>query len=237
MSTFTIELRDVIELTGGETEQTTGIVKLIGGDIGLQWYPIFDEGYRDRLTGKIVDHYWNREIGFETIDLFKMKMRTRMNEIMPYYNQLYTSERLAIDPLSNVDLRTLSTGESLQHVTAEGESTTTSESDSASRTVQSELPQVKLSPNKDYATAAADVNTKGVSGGTGNENTTSDSETTQSNDSRVSGFQGNQSEMLMQFRATFLNIDAMVISDLDVLFMQVWDNSDTYTNSESGFFA
>lgn len=237
MSAFTIELREVIRFTGGSTELgANGITVLTGGDIGIQYYPIFDETYRATLTGKIIDHYWNREIGFETIDIFKMKMRSRMNEIMQYYNQLYTSERLIIDPLNTVDLRTLSTGESSQNVTASGDTVTNSATKSESRVVQSSTPQVMLSGNKDYADAAADTNTKGDSDSTANETTKSDSDTTQSNDSHVTGFQGSQAELLNVFRSTFLNIDSMVISDLDELFMQVWDTNDTYTITERWYY-
>lgn len=61
-------------------------------EIGLDQYPIFDERYRKDLNKKICDHYYYREIGQETPDRFRQMMRRTMNEIMPYYNQLYKSE-------------------------------------------------------------------------------------------------------------------------------------------------
>src|SRR5690606_20658596 len=100
MSALTIELRRAIELTGGTVEvvpmeyagaEYGRISKLTGGHIGLEELPIFDTDYRDILTGKIVDKFYHREIGFETISIFSMKMRTKLNEIMPFYNQLYKS--------------------------------------------------------------------------------------------------------------------------------------------------
>ena len=40
---------------------------------------------------------------------------------------------------------------------------------------------------------------------------------------RVAGYDGKSgSELLNEFRETFLNIDLMIINDLDVLFMQLW---------------
>lgn len=41
-----------------------------------------------------------REIGLETLELFRYFMRMKMWEIMPYYNQLYKSELIEFDPLS-----------------------------------------------------------------------------------------------------------------------------------------
>lgn len=72
-------------------------------DLGLKDYPIFDENYRETLNGKILGHYYFREIGFETAGLFKFYLNQTMSEIMPYYNQLYKSELIKFDPLKNVD--------------------------------------------------------------------------------------------------------------------------------------
>lgn len=74
-----------------------------GFDIGLDKYPIFDENYRRNLNNKIIEHFYFREIGFETAELFKRYLNRTMNEIMPYYNQLYKSELISFNPLYNVD--------------------------------------------------------------------------------------------------------------------------------------
>lgn len=72
-------------------------------DIGLKTYPIFDENYRKILNSKIIEHFYFREIGFETAELFKRYLNRTMNEIMPYYNQLYKSETIEFNPLHNYD--------------------------------------------------------------------------------------------------------------------------------------
>ena len=69
-------------------------------------FPIFDESYRVPLENKILKHYYTREIGFETVGLWKHFLNTRMNEIMPYYNKLYTSELISFNPMYDVDLTT-----------------------------------------------------------------------------------------------------------------------------------
>lgn len=66
-------------------------------------YPIFDEAYRRVLERKILLQYYTREIGQETIALFKLHLANRLNLIMPYYNQLYLSELVKYDPLHNFD--------------------------------------------------------------------------------------------------------------------------------------
>lgn len=64
-------------------------------------FPIFDENYRKGLCKKILKHFYVREIGMETVGLWKLMLDTRMNEIMPYYNKLYESELLKVEPLTN----------------------------------------------------------------------------------------------------------------------------------------
>ena len=47
---------------------------------------------REEINKKLLDHYKYREIGFETIGRFIDELRIAMDEIMPYYNQLFNSE-------------------------------------------------------------------------------------------------------------------------------------------------
>lgn len=54
-------------------------------------YPIFDKNYKLPLEMKILRHYYMREIGMETVGLWKLRLEDKMNLIMPYYNQLYMS--------------------------------------------------------------------------------------------------------------------------------------------------
>ena len=70
-----------------------------GYPLNLDHYPIFDEDYRKELNQKIVEHFWFREIGQETADRFNFFLGRKMNEIMPYYNQLYKSEMIKFNPI------------------------------------------------------------------------------------------------------------------------------------------
>lgn len=67
-------------------------------------FPIFDESYRSVIETKILRHYYTREIGLETVGLWKLKLNTKLNEIMPYYNKLYKSELIEFNPLYDVEL-------------------------------------------------------------------------------------------------------------------------------------
>jgi hypothetical protein len=71
-----------------------------GYQISLNNYPIFDEGHRAILNNKIIRHYYFREICCDSPERFNFYLETKMDEIMPYYNQLYKSELLEYNPLA-----------------------------------------------------------------------------------------------------------------------------------------
>lgn len=215
MPNFTMELFRAIELSPN-------------GDIGLNDYSIFDETYRETLNKKITEHYWMREIGHETLDMFRFAMRRRMNEIMPVYNKLYMSEQLIFDPLVTMDIRTVTSGSSNMESEGHSDSTTASENSSGSRAVQSQTPQVPLSGNGDYATSAADTTSKTAAGGTGSENSESATTEESSGESHVTGYQGSPASLLMEYRRSLMNIDVLIIDELSDLFMGVWDSGDDY---------
>lgn len=68
-------------------------------------FPIFDEKYRTVLCKKILKRYYMREIAHETVGLWKLRLDTMLNEIMPYYNQLYKSALIEFDPFKDVNYK------------------------------------------------------------------------------------------------------------------------------------
>lgn len=66
-------------------------------------FPIFSDEYKQVLAKKILMHYYTREIGLETVGLWKLKLQAKMNEIMPYYNRLYSALEQEFNLLYNID--------------------------------------------------------------------------------------------------------------------------------------
>lgn len=110
MSKFTTEVRYICEHYAGLEESVgyDGVQKVCekAAPSIFEMYPIFDEAYRQALNVKILRHFYTREIGAETVGLWKLWLNNKMNEIMPYYNQLYKSQLIEFNPLYNVDITT-----------------------------------------------------------------------------------------------------------------------------------
>ena len=109
MSTYTTELRYILESYAGldsstEYPNVDTVISNARKKLFSFNYPIFDEKYREHLESLICLHYYRREIGFETVGLFKLYLERKMCEIMPYYNQLYKSQLLEFNPFYDVDI-------------------------------------------------------------------------------------------------------------------------------------
>lgn len=109
MSKYTTEVRYICETLAGLNESVgyADVEQVIKNCLPKVFdfnFPIFDESYRSVLETKILRHYYTREIGLETVGLWKLKLSTKLNEIMPYYNKLYKSELIEFNPLYDVEL-------------------------------------------------------------------------------------------------------------------------------------
>lgn len=67
-------------------------------------YPIFDESYRNVFETNFIRNFYVRQIGFETVGLFKFQLETWLLINMPYFNKMFESELLEFDPLINLKM-------------------------------------------------------------------------------------------------------------------------------------
>lgn len=286
MSKYTTEVRFICESYSGLSEsaglgKTAEIIEKARPLIFDFDYPIFDENYRKTLETKILKHYYTREIGFEVVGLWKLYLDEKLNLIMPYYNQLYQSALLKIEPLINIKNETTHnetanennsqqntandnstenetnnqtvTDTKNSNSTESGTNTGTTNSENDNWTLSSDTPQggVEGIKSMEYLTNAAE--NKGTSSVNVNGTDSSSSESSENgknilvgernkrgskgstfnstasrnnaleyltNNRGISGV--SESELLMKYRETFLNIDKMIINDLADLFMSVW---------------
>lgn len=109
MSKYTTEVRYICETEAGLTQSrgyadVNNIIALARPKIFNFTYPIFDNEYKEVLETKILKHFYTREIGLESVGLWKLKLDAKLNEIMPYYNQFYQSTLFEFNPIYTTDL-------------------------------------------------------------------------------------------------------------------------------------
>lgn len=202
MSKYTTEVRFVCEQKAGLVESVgfSGVDEVLEkcwDKVITSRVKMFDEDYRKVLYKKILKHYYTREIGGESVGLWQLWMNTRLEEIMPYYNQLYESELIKIEPLRNVDYsRTYDKkGEGTKQETGSMDSTNTgsgkndgtktsaeSASESSGSTdLYSDTPQGAITGLEEmkYLTNARKIDQTGSSSGTSNESYTDNQSNTE----------------------------------------------------------
>ena len=247
MSKYTTEVRYICEFYAGldeskDYDDVDGIISNSMGKIFDFDFPIFDEAYRGVLERKILKHYYTREIGFETVGLWKLKLNTRMNEIMPYYNKLYNSELINFNPLYDVDITTDHQKVNTDKTTGENSSSGewsdsregSEERDTTGWNLFQDTPQNGLTDvsNMNYLSNATKVtNDDDVStsdSGSGSNESSGEFENNfkgiEDYLQHVSGSTGgaSYSRKLKEYRETFLNIDVKVINELKDLFIYLW---------------
>lgn len=167
-------------------------------------YPIWKEEHRPELEKKIIEHYYNSEIGFETWGRFKHEVNVRMREIMPYYVDIYKTTQYEYNPIENYSMQEEFTDESKNNATSEG--------GQVERT--SDTPQSSIDNLDNYLSGATKVDSHGKS----------DSKT----DNKHKGWRkGNigvttTQQMIEQERKVTLNLDVEIIEKLQDLFLGVY---------------
>lgn len=67
-------------------------------------FPIWDESKRGELEKKIIEHYYFRQIGFETVGRFIFKLNERLRLIMPRINKIYKTTQYKYNPIENYNM-------------------------------------------------------------------------------------------------------------------------------------
>lgn len=176
---------------------------------------------KDKLARKIVDHYYMRESGLETIGLFRHYAKVLMQEIMEEYLPLIYSASINYDPLVNVDY----TETFNRTADNTGESNSTSNNTTSGLVVGSNTPQGQISKQGilqgDYASStSASENEANIT-----DNTTTQGNTTEEYLKKVKGNSGvsaTAQKMILQYRENIIAIDKKIIKELNILFMGLY---------------
>lgn len=259
MSKYTTQVRFICENYAGlkESEGYDKIDEIIAAARDKIFdfdYPIFDEDYRETIETKILRHYYTREIGLETVGLWKHFLNMKMNEIMPYYNQLYKSALLEYEPFEDTNYTREGTRDNVQDRTENSTGQTTmggtvtdegaNEPKRDTWTLYSDTPQGGVAGieaaeasvgSNAYLTNATHVIDSGEGSTDSNVreyDTVNDSKANSVGKTiddgeyfeKVKGKMNGKSysELLVELRKTFLNIDADVIRECGDLFMNIY---------------
>ena len=224
MANFTTTLRSICESEPNKREDVEGIFKAYEISDYLTEAQIETLNKttwtKDKLAKKIVDHYYFREIGFETYGNFKYHAKALMEETMEEFLPLIYSRAIEYDPLVNVDYTETYEGSN----TGSGSSNSSSKNTSEGSSTHSDTPNVGLDNLKE-GKYASDM-TYNESESDIIDETTQQSSGTQDYTKNVKGNSGvsaTAQKMVEQFRENVNAYDREIIEKLNVLFMGLYE--------------
>lgn len=253
MARYTVELREILrdEHAKELIDKAMSSYPLYESKSKQEYIPVYIPT-REELNKMILDHYKYREIGFETVGRFIDQLEITLNEIMPYYNQLYMTTDLDYEILFNVNYEKEITIDRDALQTAEAGSTSKGENkvvskdnttgDTYTKNTDSDTPQSQLTiTNKnidsiDYASSVgfghSTTDTNGESESTSNSDVESTSTgTTTNKDKEISKeiTKGNYGQvsyqsLVRQYRELITNVTKRLIEDREIasLFMLIY---------------
>lgn len=164
-------------------------------------YPVLDDATKKRIEIAILKHYYYREIAFETIGQFKIKLNDRLNLIMGRYNSLYQKQDLSLSPYINSYLKETGNNSSTSDVNNENWQTTSD----TPRGILTDLKEGKYSSLATYTT-----NTDG---------TKNSGEYARQVDS-LSGM--TYAEAFRNYYDNIISLDEELVNEFSDLFMVIW---------------
>ena len=184
-------------------------------------YNLYDNDIKPWFEEKFFQHFMFYEIGFDTIGMFKQRLMSKLNDIFPYYKQLYETEirTKGIDFMLNKDLKESYVRELTSNSNSNQESNVSSNSLSTAGQLTPSLIANSQKIDKFMDSAQKD-NSSSNSTSTGESNGNSKEEYTLTSQGNI-GITSS-AELLTKWRETILNIDLMIFEECNDLFMQIF---------------
>ena len=184
-------------------------------------YNLYDNDLKPWFEEKFYQHFMFYEIGFDSVAMFKQRLMSKLNDIFPYYKQLYETEirSKGIDFMLNKDLKESYVRELTSNSNSNQESNVTSNGLSTAGQLTPSLIANsekidKFMDNAQKDTAESNSSSSGESTGNSREEYTL---TSQGNIGITSS-----AELLTKWRETLLNLDLMIFEECNDLFMQIF---------------
>ena len=220
MAKYTMDIRELVS-TFGEDEVKSWFSKYELKDFLTEdEIKVIEERgtwSKEKLTDRIIKHYYTREIGTDAIGQFMLFVEDKMNEIMETYAPLIYSASIKYDPLVNVNFTESYSGSS------DSRSNSSSTSNGSGLTVNSDTPQGQISKSQilqgRYASSTGANETENeVRDASTNNGTENYTKTTKGN----SGVSATSQKMIEQYRDIIRAINTEIIYELEPLFMGLY---------------
>lgn len=185
-------------------------------------YNLYDNELKSAFEKKFIDHFYFYEIGLTPIARFKKALQNKLNDIYPYFKQLYETELRCkdIDFMLNKDLKEQYTRELTGNSSVNQSSTSTS--NDTSLNINNDTPQNKIDDLDQFMTSASKNTDNSTMNSSGTNSAENNSIETYSLVSQGNIGVTSSAELLDKWRSVLINIDQMIFDECNDLFMLIY---------------
>lgn len=197
------------------------------GSLGLGNMVVFDgdskfdvehfvQTKKEYLCNMIIRRFFYREIGFETVGMWRIYMEEKCREIMPYYNELLKMKSEVSNPLDEIDMRFTSDS------TSDGTSSTTSDTTSDSDSIFNNTPMSQIEGGLDTIKTGKYATTVDYGTSSANSQGSSTAHSTFDGDSTEKGRRHSLMYLMKSYQEEQMNVYVRIVDEFQDLFMGVW---------------
>lgn len=185
-------------------------------------YNLYDNELKSAFEKKFIDHFYFYEIGLTPIARFKKALQIKLNDIYPYFKQLYQTELRCndIDFMLNKDLKEQYTRELTGNSSVNQSSTSTT--NDTSLNINNDTPQNKIDDLDQFMTSASKNTDNSTMNSSGTNNAENNSTETYSLVSQGNIGVTSSAELLEKWRSVLINIDQLIFEECNDLFMLIY---------------
>ena len=185
-------------------------------------YNLYDNELKSAFEKKFIDHFYFYEIGLTPKARFKKALQNKLNDIYPYFKQLYQTELRCndIDFMLNKDLKEQYTRELTGNSSVNQSSTSTS--NDTSLNINNDTPQNKIDDLDQFMTSASKNTDNSTMNSSGTNSAENNSTETYSLVSQGNIGVTSSAELLEKWRSVLINIDQLIFEECNDLFMLIY---------------
>ena len=226
MANFTIELRFL------DNEPLSRVF-----DFDYTYYMkglVSDEVYEQKkkeFERKFINNYYFDEIGFETPDRFKQRLKNYLDKGFKVWHERYNTEleveKQHINFLLNKDLveERITEGNASGNSTVNSTNTSNSSNKANNKNTVNDTPDTRFATTENFATSITtdETNSNSTNSGTGETTSISNQNNNVTDKFTSKGNIGvtSSAELLEKWREVIIDIDNEIIDNADILFMQL----------------
>lgn len=220
MAKYTIEMRELISTFGRDEVKSWFEQYELSDYLTPEEIAVIEERgvwSKDKLSDRIIDHFYTREIGNDAIGQWCLFVKDKMHEIMETYAPLIYSSSIKFDPLVNVDYTESYEGSN------DSKNSSTSKSNGSGLTVNSDTPMGQI--NKSDILKGKYASSTGANE---SENNITDSSNAQGSQTYKKSVKGNSGvsataqALIEQYRKYIRALDTEIVYELEPLFMGLY---------------